>query len=262
MKFDVRRGTADDASNIVALFSEGGNPHNWSLEKWRYYYQSYPEGETITFVAESKEGVIGHYGLFPVVIGGYSVYLGAHAYISESVRGLAVISQLMKLLDEFCIAQGIPFIVGFANHRFTIVKTKLFKWSTPFYASFISRSEFNSESYSNRPLTFEYSPDWLSWRFGSEANDPVISCYHKAEDYKPSFQLLYSTKDVKAESFGLSELEFWAPENYVSTPEEGSFSQPFSLKIYDKSWNGPDLRNPDNWFIQMADSDTFVYKAI
>ena len=109
MKFDVRRGTVSDAKAVVDLFSEGGNPHDWSMDL------HYTEGETVTFVAESQDKVIGHYGLFPVLIGGYRVYMGAHAYISETVRGLAVISQLMKSIDHFCIAQSVPFIVGFAN---------------------------------------------------------------------------------------------------------------------------------------------------
>jgi hypothetical protein len=262
MIFEVRRSWADDAQSIVDLFSEGGNPHNWSYEKWKHYYQDYPEGETVTFVAESQEGIIGHYGLFPVVIGGYQVYLGAHAYISESVRGLAVISQLMKSLDEFCVIQGVPFIVGFANPKFTIVKTKLFKWSTPFYANFVKCSRFDSNEYQSRLLRFNYSDQWLSWRFGKQASDPVISRYQKNDGEAPAFQLLHTEKSVEARSFGLAELECWRPDGYVKIPEKQRFGQPFSVKIYDKKWEGPDLKSPDNWLIQMGDSDTFVFKAI
>ncbi|GAA0841451.1 hypothetical protein GCM10009113_07940 [Marinobacter szutsaonensis] len=262
MNFEVRRGCVEDAQGIVDLFSEGGNPHSWSYEKWQHYYQLYPEGDTVTFVAESQDGIIGHYGLFPVTIGDYSVYLGAHAYISESVRGLAVISQLMKALDEFCTAEGVPFIVGFANPRFTTVKTKLFKWRTPFYASFVKCSSFNPEHYQSRPFMFSYSDKWINWRFGPKAGNPVISRYQKSDSEPPVFQVLHTTKPVEASSMGLPELECWSPDGYIKMPANDHFSQPFSIKIYDRNWEGPDLCNPDNWFIQMGDSDTFLFRAI
>lgn len=262
MKFDVRLGTQKDAQGIVELFSEGGNPHNWTFDKWSHYYQDYPEGEAITFVAESEDRIIGHYGLFPVVIGGYNVYMGAHAYISESVRGLAVISSMMKALDYFCIEKNVPFIVGFANPRFTIVKTKLFKWKAPLYANFVKCKQFDPEVYLNRPLSFSYSERWIDWRFGEGVKAPVVSCYQRNTGDKPSFQLLHSTKKVEVDALGLPELECWSPDEYATNSTEERFSQPFSVKIYDKNWNGPSLEDPANWFIQMGDSDTFVFKGI
>ena len=151
MKLEIRRGTSEDMEEIVSLFSEDGNPHAWSVQKWQHYYEDYPEGQTVVFVAESAEGIIGHYGLFPVIIGGQKVYMGAHAYVTESARGLAVISRLMKALDEFCIDNGIPFIVGFANQKFTTVKSKLFKWKTPVFASFVNTTQFNPAEFEHRP---------------------------------------------------------------------------------------------------------------
>lgn len=262
MKFNIRLGTKKDAQGIVELFSEGGNPHNWTIDKWAHYYQNYPEGETITFVAESGGRIIGHYGLFPVVIGGNYVYMGAHAYISESVRGLAVISSLMKALDHFCIKQDIPFIVGFANPRFTIVKTKLFKWNTPLYANFETSAQFNPEKYKTRAFSFSYSDKWINWRFGNKAKSPVISRYQIKESENSSFQLLHTTRMVEAVTFDLPEIEYWNPDKYTKIPEKNHFSQPFSVKIYDKNWSGHDLKDPNNWFIQMGDSDTFIFKAI
>jgi hypothetical protein len=188
--------------------------------------------------------------------------LGAHAYIAETVRGLAVISRLMKSLDEFCVDHGVPFIVGFANPRFTTVKTKLFKWNTPFYAVFEKCSSFDPEAYKSRQLAFSYSEQWLNWRFGLQASDPVISRHKKSDGDVTSFQLLHTKKSVEAKSFDLVELEYWNPKGYVKLPEKESFSQPFSLKVYDKNWDGPDLMNPNNWFIQMGDSDTFVFEAV
>jgi hypothetical protein len=67
---------------------------------------------------------------------------------------------------------------------------------------------------------------------------------------------------VNAEAYGLAEFECWSPHGYHEEPDNKSFSQPFSVKIYDKQWAGPDLLNPENWHIQMGDSDTFVFKAI
>lgn len=261
MKFLVRRSTTGDAAGIVRLFSEGGNPYNWNIKTWQHYYHYYPEGETVAFVAESDSNIIGHYGLFPVVIGDTQVYMGAHAYVSESVRGLAVISQLMKSLDDFCIENDIPFIVGFANPRFTIVKTKLFKWRTPFFASFVTTQQFDHETFKERPLCFQYSDEWLQWRFG-KVIAPVVSQYMKDDDEKPVYQLLHTRTNVAANDYRLVGLECWSPTGYIKDPCSSSFSQPFSLKIYAKNWKGADLLNPDNWYIQMGDSDTFVYKEI
>lgn len=260
MKFQIRRGSEKDAEGIVRLFSEGGNPHGWNMQKWQHYYQEYPEGETVFFVAESEHGIIGHYGLFPVTIGEYKVYMGAHAYVTESVRGLAVISRLMKSLDEFCIDNGIPFIVGFANQRFTTVKTTLFRWKTPFFASFVTTDDFDPEEFIDRPFSFNYSDNWLKWRFG-EVDQPVISKYQNKESATPVFQLLYTQSRVTAAEHGLSKFECWSPSGYQKGPDKETFSQPFSVKIYEKQWAGPDLLNPENWHIQMGDSDTFIFKA-
>ena len=260
MKFQVRRATEADAEGIVKLFQEGGNPHNWSYVKWHRYYHDYTEGKTVSFVADSENGIIGHYGLFPVKIGSWHVYMGAHAHVSESVRGLAVISSLMRSLDEFCLSESIPFIVGFANPRFTTVKTKLFKWNTPVYASFVSKQKFEPLVYCDRPFQFEYSSKWLKWRFG-DSQRTIISQYQKPDSEKPVYQLLYTDQSVNAQDYGIPKFECWDPEGYL--PEAGeTSSQPFSIKIYDKQWTGPDLLDPKNWFIQMGDSDTFVYKAI
>jgi hypothetical protein len=260
MKFDVRRATGADAESIVRLFQENGNPHGWSIDKWMHYYQDYTEGQTVSFVAVSEQGVIGHYGLFPVRIGSWDVYMGAHAYISESVRGLAVISRLMKSLDEFCVSKAVPFIVGFANPRFTMVKNKLFKWNTPLYASFVPKSCFDPNNYRDRPFHFQYSTGWLKWRFG--VSGPVVLSQYQPDDaMAPVYQLLYTDRNVKAEEFGVADFQCWSPEGYRVSEGE-SFAQPFSVKIYDKQWTGPDLLDPENWFIQMGDSDTFVFKAL
>jgi len=261
MKFEIRRGTSEDAEGIVHLFSGENNPHGWSLQKWRHYYQNYPEGETVFFIAESEQGIIGHYGLFPVVIGGTQVYMGAHAYVTESVRGLAVISRLMKSLDEFCVDNDIPFIVGFANQKFTTVKTKLFKWRTPFFAGFVTTTRFAPSVFKERPFRFQYSDEWLQWRFG-KVTDPVVSQYRKAGCETPTYQLLHTQSSVAASDYGLPAFECWSPDGYQKGPDGELFSQPFSLKVYDKHWAGPELLNPENWYIQMGDSDTFLFEAI
>lgn len=260
MNFQIRRATLADKAGIVTLFQEGGNPHNWCAARWEHYYSDYPEGATVSFVAESEHGIIGHYGLFPVTIGSYRVYLGAHAYVSESVRGLAVISSLMKSLDEFCVAEQIPFIVGFANQRFTTVKTKLFKWKTPLYASFVSTERFDPGVFRERPFLFHYSSDWVTWRFG-KSDTPIISKYQKQGGEEHTYQLLFTGVKVEARDFDIAEFECWSPEGYRSEPGE-VFAQPFSVKIYDRQWAGPNLLDPENWFIQMGDSDTFVFKDI
>jgi hypothetical protein len=260
MIFDVRQLEPGDAAGVVQLFSEGGNPHNWTLQKWRHFYEDYPEGKTVSFVAIMDDKIIGHYGLFPVVIGGHRVYMGAHAHISESVRGLAVISSLMKSLDSFCIANDIPFIVGFANPRFTTVKNKLFKWKTPLWASFVSVDKFDPTEFKDRPLTFEVSPHWIRWRFGVE-NGPIVSRYRKPGGNTTSYQLLYTNDEAVAANFSLDRMQCWSPVGY-RTEETGEFAQPFSVKCYNPNWNGPDVLDPDNWLVQMGFSDTFVYEPL
>ncbi|KFZ31360.1 hypothetical protein IDSA_01135 [Pseudidiomarina salinarum] len=259
MSFTVRQASRADAEGVVALFSEDGNPHNWDIGKWERYYIDYTEGNVVAFIVESESKIIGHYGLFPVRIGKHAVYMGAHAHVSSSHRGLAVISALMSALDKFCIDNNIPFIVGFANPNFTIVKTKLFKWTTPFFASFVRKSELSLSDFVDRPLRFNYSAAWLKWRFG-EDTAPVVSKYQKQND-STVYQLLFTTDDFKAANYGLPEVECWSPDGYLEETGE-EFAQPFSIKIYDKRWRGADLMDPDNWYIQMGDSDTFIYKAL
>jgi hypothetical protein len=261
LKFQIRRGNENDAEEILRLFSEGGNPHGWTVQKWQHYYVDYPEGDTKFFVAESEEGLVGHYGLFPVTIGGMKVFMGAHAYVTESVRGLAVISRLMKSLDEFCIENNVPFIVGFANQKFTIVKTKLFKWKTLFFADFVKTNYHDPSDFRDRPFSFKYSSNWLQWRFGIK-KAPVISAYQSKGSVTPVYQLLHAESGVSASVRGIPEFECWSPVGYQKEAKKDIFSQPFSIKIYDKQWAGPDLLKPENWYIQMGDSDTFVFKAI
>lgn len=258
MTINVRRGNKNDTTSIVELFSEDGNPHNWTIEKWSRYYESYTEGKPIIFVAEVDDKIVGHYSLFPISVSGYQTYLGAHAYISIKLRGLAVLSSLMKSLDEFCIANQIPFIIGFANPRFTIIKNKLFKWKTPFYLSFIKKQEYNPSDYINRPYSLNYSAEWFQWRFGKDT-PPFISEYIKQDSGDAVYQLLYANDFTTIQNLGIPNFEVWAPEGYITQQSE-DFSQPFSIKIYDKNWEGPDLLDPNNWLLQMADSDTFVFK--
>lgn len=259
MTLTVRRVHEDDAEAIVDLFSEAGNPYQWTYDKWHHYYCDYSEGEVVSFVVESEQGLLGHYGLFPVMIGGHRVYMGGHAYVSEAARGLAVISLLIRAVDEFCRANHVPFIVGFANTRFTTVKTRLFGWKTLLYAGFVSTSRFDLTAYRSRPYRFEYSEDWLHWRFGVNVS-PVISWYSRGGDTAGVSQLLYAEAEVLAVDFGLRTLECWSPEGYHREPGD-QFRQPFSIRIYDGESLEADILAPENWLVQMGDSDTFVYRT-
>lgn len=259
MTLSVRQATVSDASRVVDLFSQSGNPHQWSIEKWSRYYCDYPEGDVVAFIVESESDLLGHYGLFPVTIGKHRVYMGAHAYVSETARGLAVISTLMRAVDEFCRTSAIPFIVGFANPRFTTVKSRLFGWHVLLYAEFMAASSFNPACYRSRPYQFQYSGNWLQWRFGVSAA-PVLSQYPRAGDACCANQLLYADDQVNAKDYGLDVFECWSPEGYYEEAGAG-FRQPFSIRVYDDTQVCADLLAPENWLIQMGDSDTFVYRA-
>ena len=258
MTVSARRANAEDGPAIVELFQESGNQHGWNMDKWNHYYRDYPEGEVVSFVAEFKGEVVGHYGLFPVTIGGHQSYLGAHAYVRESMRGLAVVSELMKATDEFCLTNLVPFIVGFANPRFNTVKCALFKWKTLFYARFVSKDRFDITDYSERPFKFTYSASWLGWRFG-KVKAPIVSKYQRQGDQDPVFQLLYADAAVPPSESTCSSFECWPPEGYVSKVET-EFAQPIAIKVFTKISLEADVFEPENWLIQMGDSDTFVFR--
>jgi len=66
-----RIATEKDIHGIVSLFSQEGNAYNWSEERYKHFYQDYPLEGVVSFVAEFKDIIIGHYGILPVVIGNY-----------------------------------------------------------------------------------------------------------------------------------------------------------------------------------------------
>jgi hypothetical protein len=254
----VRQAEVADAGDVVALFLEdGNNPYGWSVDKWCHYYRDYPEGAATSMVAIANGQVVGHYGLVPVKIAGYQCMLGMHAYVSRKQRGLTVLSALMKVLDEHCLANQIALICGFANKNFAFVKRKLFRWHTPLWLGFKSNlTPVDFEEKAKRKFRFDYTQEWYLWRFGRPKG--IYLSRYKREGVSRK-QVLCSRGAPTPEQ--LKGAEAWVPSSIYAEEATDKFTQPFSLKIYDKGLEKEGVLIPNNWAIDMADSDTFVYEC-
>lgn len=254
---EVRETLDSDIEGVISLFCETGvNPYNWSSTKWRHYYRDFPEGRPVSLVATLEGHVIGHYGMLPVRIGTHSAMLGLHAYVAANQRGLTVISALMKEVDLKCKSLGVALICGFANPKFTTVKTTLFKWKTPCWLGF--QQGTNNKDLAeirNKKYAFKYSPAWFEWRFGSLQNQYLSRYIDKQGNVKK--QLLKTTTNTRSEK--IVDAEAWSPLSTYPSHTEGPFCQPFSIKVFDTSLIKDGVLDHNNWSIEMGDSDTFQY---
>jgi GNAT superfamily N-acetyltransferase len=253
----VRVTQAKDVEGIVSLFCETGtNPYNWSVEKWTHYYEDYPDGQPISLVAVINDQVVGHYGMLPVRIGQLSAMLGLHAYVARQQRGLTVISALMKEVDRRCQALGVALICGFANPKFSFVKSTIFKWQIPCWLGFQrGLSSVDIEAGRNKKFSFQYTPKWYEWRFG-EKRDQYISKYVDGNGiiHRQLLKVSAETALIQGE-----EIEAWTPNSTYQTNQQDQFCQPFSIKVFDQRLISEDVLNHANWSIEMGDSDTFQY---
>ncbi|GAB3443592.1 GNAT family N-acetyltransferase [Massilia solisilvae] len=257
LKLEVRETRDADIDGVIALFCEtGSNPYNWCPAKWRHYYRDYPEGRPLSLVALIDGRIVGHYGMLPVRIGEHAAMLGVHAYVAADQRGLTVISALMKDVDQRCQAAGIALICGFANPRFTIVKTTVFKWKATCWLGFqqgIGADDLAAAK--GRKFFFNYSAPWYDWRFGAAA-DQYLSRYVDPQGAVHK-QLLKTTPRTVAAS--IAGAEGWSPNSTYPAGREGEFRQPFSMKVFDERLIAQGILEHGNWSIEMGDSDTFQY---
>lgn len=256
---EYRKAEVGDSEGIVKLFSEDGNPYNWDLKRWNHYYRDYPEGTPIAFVAVSEHKVIGHYGMLPVKIGSFRAMLGLHALVSKQKRGMEVIGRLLKCCDEWCITHKIDLICAFSNPNFSLVTTRFFGWKEIGNLEFVDCEKIDYRSYMAR-LRFTYSEKWQDWRFG-EKKECFISRYSK--DGKDTYQILknFSKENLKSDDFSVEVLQCWHPTSYHKKRIKGQFTQPFCVKVYNADVSN-EVLDINNWFIEMGDSDTFVYSPL
>lgn len=248
-----------EAIQLVELFSENNNPYCWSMDKWKYYYESYTEGQPVSVIAVEKGKIVGHYGLLPVIIGGFSSYLGVHAYIAMSCRsnGLFLLSRIFELIDSYCIRNGIRFICSFPNPRFSTIISKFFHWNEFMNLYFDTAQSYDFSMMKEKEFFFQYSNDWYVWKF-----DEILPYYISKYDHssRSCFQVLKSNCNVvDSADLGLIGFEFWNPNKYLAD-RVNKFTQPFSIKIYDRGINR--ILDIDRWFVEMGDSDTFLYTPI
>lgn len=257
IKLQIREALDSDITGVVALFcEEGGNPYNWSVAKWRHYYRDYPEGKALSLVVSIKDRIVGHYGMVPVQIGGYIAMLGLHAYVAADQRGLTVISALLKEVDSYCSKHGIALICGFANPRFSIVKTRIFKWNIVCWLGFQKEiEEKDLDAARRKRFRFNYSQKWFNWRFGQLQNQYLSRYSGTLETVQK--QLLKTTATTSMED--IAGAEGWSPSSTYQSDKEGQFCQPFSIRIYDKQLLEEGILDHNNWAIEMGDSDTFQY---
>lgn len=259
MEIVIREALDSDIEEIVALFCESGtNPYSWNREKWRHYYRDYPDGTPISLIATVDGQVVGHYGLQPIKIGLISAMLGLHAYVASSQRGLTIISALMKEVDRTCIASGAKLICGFANPKFSFIKSTIFKWKAVCWLGFQNGfSKEDAELMRSKKFYFNYSDDWFAWRFGSK-RDEYVSVYFDSHKTK-HVQLLKFCGGKP--NFQSENLELWSPRSIFSSSQPDRFCQPFSIKLFDPELIKDGIINCENWSIDMGDSDTFQYTS-
>ena len=256
----VRQAMPDDAKKIVSLFCEiGCNDYNWNRDKWLHYYVNYPEGNPVSFVAELKNKIIGHYGILPVRIGSCNGMLGLHAYVSTQYRGLTVLSNMMKKVDDYCVKENLDLICGFANPSFALIKKIFFKWHIPFWLGFKKNIQRADVLNKDKKFYFEYSDDWFKWRFHEDRS--IYISKHKDSQTrnirKQCLKLKYE-KQTNIETL-LDNCEGWSPSYLFTKQQSDQFCQPFSLKVYNPALLDKGIFQMQNWFIEMGDSDTFIY---
>jgi len=257
LKLEIREALDPDIAGVVALFCElGGNPYNWSVAKWKHYYRDYPEGKALSFVAAINGRIVGHYGMVPVQIGGCAAMLGLHAYVAADQRGLTVLSALLKVVDSYCTQHGIALICGFANPRFSIVKTAIFKWKIVCWLGFQQEIGLGDlDAARSKKFRFDNSSKWFNWRFG-QMQDQYLSRYTGTRGAVRK-QLLKTTATTSLED--IAGAEGWSPSSTYQSDREGQFCQPFSIRVFDKQLIEEGILDHKNWAIEMGDSDTFQY---
>jgi GNAT superfamily N-acetyltransferase len=248
----VRLATVLDATLVSRLFEENGNPHNWNAARWMYYYFDYPEGAALSFIAILDNEVVGHYGLQKINIKDDNAFLGLHAYVKSSMRGVVVISKLLNTVDNYCKDNAVDYLIGFANKKFTTIKTALFKWKCILWLSFEKRKNYLLSDLTSKRFRLEPSDDWLEWRFNR------IDNHYKSKYSNLNFpQLLKITKDYNGEN-----IQCWHPTGNLLREDKNKFTQPFSIKVFNENFLDSGILEPDNWALEMGDSDTFIYNRI
>ncbi|NLT94824.1 MAG: GNAT family N-acetyltransferase [Clostridia bacterium] len=242
--------TKEDIEGIVKLFSTNGNPYNWNVSKWRYYYECYPEGRSISIIALDDDKVIGHYGLLPVKVNELNAMLGLHAFVHPDYRGLVVIKKLLNLATEVSKEKNIDFIIGFSNEGFTKVLTAIFSWHLLGYLVFENVKEYCIDDLNK--YSCQYSEDWYKWKFGS-LQDVYIKNYVKDGEMYHQVLKVPGKREIKASDFGLDFLNIWKPAKNTNS----LWKQPVTIKMINECPN--DLLDICNWSIDMGDSDTFEY---
>lgn len=257
MEIVIREALDSDIEEIVALFCESGsNPYSWNRAKWKHYYRDYPDGTPISLVATIDGQIVGHYGLQPIKIGLIPAMLGLHAYVASSQRGLTIISALMKEVDRACIIRGAKLICGFANPKFSLIKSTIFKWKTPCWLGFQNGfSEVDFDLKKSKKFYFNYSANWFNWRFGSKKNK-YLSIYFDSINNKHIQLLKYCSDKPQLNS---EDIEAWSPRSTYSTNPSDRFCQPFSIKVFEPELIQEGILDCENWSIDMGDSDTFQY---
>jgi hypothetical protein len=200
-KIEIRIADNDDAQLVASLFSEKGNPHGWTKEKWIYNYIEYPNNEAVSFIALIDGEIVGHYGIQKVKIKNDNVYLGLHAYVKSSMRGVVVISKLLLAVDAYSKENGVDYLIGFANKQFTTIKTTLFKWNCVLWLSFQKRTNYKLNDLDLKRFRIESNKDWLTWRF-NEYKSSYLSKYQSSS----CLQLLKLTSDYSGDV-----IECWHP---------------------------------------------------
>ncbi|GAB4257797.1 MAG: hypothetical protein Kow0092_04940 [Deferrisomatales bacterium] len=252
-----RPATEEEGPAVATLLAGDGNPYGWTPDRWAHFYSRYPEGEALSLVALAEGGVpVGHYGLLPVRVPPFRAMLGVHAWVRPEYRGAEIICRLLGLAEELCRERGVHFLCGFPNATFLPTLRVLAGWRAVGYLGFRRTERFDPSAFRGR-FRFRYSTAWYRWRFGPD-RPAYVSLYEK--DGQQHFQLLKTRRDtpVSARDLALPHLQVWDPEQASRRPAALGWCQAFAARPL-VAGLPDDLWDIDHWYLEMGDSDAFVY---
>lgn len=249
--FRIRVAGAREAGAIAALLGAHWTEQAWSEAKYRHYYHDYPEGETVSVVAEEGGVIVAHVGLVPVRISGTRAFLVLQVLVSKDHRRGGTLVEVLRFAEDEGRRRGARLLCGFGNIRFSRVAERFAKWRIAGYLRFALVEELTVPQ---GRLAFEYSDAWYRWKLGTGAS-VVIRPY--AKDGTTYHQLLKTRgmSAVRATDHGVAALHLFHPDR-TSAEATTDWSQPFVVRplVSDLDPRFEDLRQ---WYVEMGDSDTF-----
>lgn len=247
----VRAAEEADIDGIVAMLGEHWTQQGWSVGKYRYYYEDYPSGRPLPFVAVEDGVIVAFLGLLPIAVSGMPACLVLQVFVSPRHRRGATLVELARLAESTARESGARFLCGFGNRRFAAVAARFLGWRVPGYLRFVDREAVDLTAFRSR-FHFDADGAWHRWRFGAVRE---IQTQSFEKDGVLHRQLLKTRAfpKLEASSLGFPRLNLWHPDSY-STTDDGGWTQPFVVVPLAPDLP-PELLDIHHWYLEMGDSD-------